>query len=543
MSPASNGPVRLDEIKLTDVDFEAVAQATDKHVIKRYIKLLEEDGGYFHELLQACKDKFAEIAPKEHALMYPRATTAQEIDEATRDLLNWQDSVAKTDAALLSARKNVIWEEEKQSRYPIRGQEAVIARPNIKKPEIQEAERRYEQENDVLIRDKSRMKDYYAAWDAMDVDAMEQEMDEEEKRVEEAKKKHFDDMKDDQKKARDMTDLRSGGVVEDVPEAHKKHMADSEKEKGNEAFYCKDYEEAEVYYSRSIQYGPGDPSTWSNRALCRLKLGNPNGCLEDCEHALALNPKYMKALHRKGKALYELSRYEDAVRCFQLALAESPGNTQINGDLMVARRKLRTDGPGPRQTPPRVNDPPTCVIEEIKEETKPVAGYTRVAIEEDSDSDEEIACDAVPAPAAGSAASASSAAPKFHKVIIEEGSDSEADEASSGPPPAAPSSDRASPSSKAGFRKVQVVEESDSEEEEPQATTPKASGTPSGSFHKVQIVEESESEPSQGSPASGSPTAEDAASKDFRPPPRVAESSKVTAEEVKDDGICLDGMD
>ena len=56
-------------------------------------------------------------------------------------------------------------------------------------------------------------------------------------------------------------------VAEAVPEAHKRHMADSEKEKGNEAFYSRDYDEAEAYYTRSLQYMADDPSTWSNRAL------------------------------------------------------------------------------------------------------------------------------------------------------------------------------------------------------------------------------------------------------------------------------------
>ena len=74
--------------------------------------------------------------------------------------------------------------------------------------------------------------------------------------------------------------------INEVPEAHKKHMADSEKEKGNEAFYSRDYDEAEAgeflriserisisalrleaYYSQSLQYMADDPSTWSNRAL------------------------------------------------------------------------------------------------------------------------------------------------------------------------------------------------------------------------------------------------------------------------------------
>merc|ERR1712217_542657 len=148
-----------------------------------------------------------------------------------------------------------------------------------------------------------------------------------------------------------------------VPEAHRKHMADTEKEKGNEAFYAKDYEEAEAYYSRSLNFCTDDCSTWANRALVRLKLEKLEAALEDCEESLRLNPRYMKALHRKGKALHELRQYEDAVHCFQAALALSPGNTQINGDLMVARRKLRSEGPAPEQKTRRHEESSNRAIE------------------------------------------------------------------------------------------------------------------------------------------------------------------------------------
>ena len=75
----------------------------------------------------------------------------------------------------------------------------------------------------------------------------------------------------------------------------------------------------------------------------------------------------LQALHRKGKALYELQRYKDAartprprwttcrhvvcygrmftspeVRTFQEALLLSPGNSQINGDLMVRQSQVLT---------------------------------------------------------------------------------------------------------------------------------------------------------------------------------------------------------
>merc|ERR1712054_366079 len=198
----------------------------------------------------------------------------------------------------------------------------------------------------------------------------------EEAEAEEARRKHFDDLRDEQDKAHRTSAVKKGNLPEGVPEAHRRHMADSEKEKGNEAFYAKDFEEAEAYYSRSLHYRADDPSCWANRALARLKLENAAGALEDCEHALAINERYMKALHRKGKALYDLARYEEAVQSFQLALMESPGNTQINGDLMIARRKLRSDGPAPPQPktfapPARSRDPreeSSCIIEEVIDE-------------------------------------------------------------------------------------------------------------------------------------------------------------------------------
>eukprot|EP00971_Amphidinium_carterae_P259034 5140706-Amphidinium_carterae.1 len=195
------------------------------------------------------------------------------------------------------------------------------------------------------------MKDYYRAWDAVDVDALENELDEEERMQEESRRRHFEELKDEQKAKNAFTDVEASVKSDAIPEAQRQHLSNSEKEKGNEAFYAKDYDEAEAYYTRSIHYAAADPSTWSNRALVRLKLDRAAEALEDCEHALALNARYMKALHRKGKALYDLGRYEEAVRNFQLALRESPGNTQINGDLMVARRKLRSAEPASLEEP------------------------------------------------------------------------------------------------------------------------------------------------------------------------------------------------
>lgn len=421
------------EIKLEDIDFEKVKECTNYRTVKTYIKLLEDDGAYFEDLLRACKNKLLELNPKEYYLLYPRVASEDEVAEAMHDILEWEMVVKETDASLKKSKEHKIWDEGSKVPAPIRGQEATVARPNLQQPPgvPQTINKKKE---DAYARDKTAMKDYYSAWDKVDVDELEAELDEEEKRQEESRRKHFEELREQQEEANKASPIEVGNLPSGVPEAHRKHLADSEKEKGNEAFYAKDWAEAEAYYGRSLHFRTDDPSTWANRALVRLKLQNPSGALHDCDRALEANPRYMKALHRRGKALHELKRYEDAVRSFQLALAESPGNAQINGDLMVSRRHLR-EPPSAPSAPSRrrVNDPSTCRVEEVEDDeddapkvapSAPAPGYTRVAIEEDSDSEEEEGA-AAQAPAATSSASRSAG---FTKVAIEEVSGSEDEE-------------------------------------------------------------------------------------------------------------------
>jgi len=489
-------PMALDEIKLEDIDFDVVKQCTDKRIVKRYIKLIEEDGNYFTDLLKACKEKLLLIAPKDYYLLYPIAASENEITDATADLLEWEASVKEIDKSLKNVKKDRLYDNVVGYKVsaPIRGQEVErTARPNVQKepgrPKLEDGPRA---EDDRFARDKTNMKDYYKSWDKVDVDEMEEEFDEKEKKEEEARRVHFEDLKEQQDETNTFAPIKVEGT-EAVPEAHRRYMADTEKEKGNEAFYAKDWEEAEAYYSRSLRYKADDPSTWANRALVRIKLNNAQGALQDCDHALAVNPNYMKALHRKGKALHELGRYEDAVKSFQLALAESPGNTQINGDLMVARRKLRTDptpasrpmakGPASTTSAPRIEELESTTHMPKAKAPAPAANYTRVAIEEDSDSEEEDA--------GGGGSVSSTSGQGFRKIAIEEVSCSEDEEEvpvktsavsrASAAPPSAPrtasSPSTASKPSSAGFKKVVIEEDSDSGED----AAPAARSTTGGS--------------------------------------------------------------
>ena len=87
-------------------------------------------------------------------------------------------------------------------------------------------------------------------------------------------------------------------------ERHEK--ANELREQGNISVQRKKFEEASKLYSSAIGLSAGDCRLFFNRALCYLKLVQPQKALDDCEKCLALNPNYSKALHRKAWALREL---------------------------------------------------------------------------------------------------------------------------------------------------------------------------------------------------------------------------------------------
>merc|ERR1719281_2268319 len=169
-----------------------------------------------------------------------------------------------------------------------------------------------------------------------------------------------------------------GAVPMDIPAAQRPAVAQSEKEKGDEAFTAKDYKEAVEYYRRSNAVLP-KPATYSNCALAFMKLKDYEAAAGECDRALRLEPRYMKAVHRRGKARYELGRYEDAVEDFQKAQAMAPNNATINADLMAARRKLKDSHPAALKKTPAIADTVTAKKE----------SFQRVAIVEEDDSEEE----------------------------------------------------------------------------------------------------------------------------------------------------------
>ena len=82
----------------------------------------------------------------------------------------------------------------------------------------------------------------------------------------------------------------------DSSQNEREKNANQLRQQGNLAVQSQKYKEASELYSSAIGLSAGDYRLFSNRALCYLKLAQPQKALDDCEKCLSLKPNYSKAL-------------------------------------------------------------------------------------------------------------------------------------------------------------------------------------------------------------------------------------------------------
>ena len=88
-----------------------------------------------------------------------------------------------------------------------------------------------------------------------------------------------------------------------VSQVEEKRSAENERFKGNEFMKSKEFEFAVACYTKSIEMNPNEAASYSNRAMAYLKMKKYGSCIDDAEKALEIDPTYLKAYHRRGKAL------------------------------------------------------------------------------------------------------------------------------------------------------------------------------------------------------------------------------------------------
>ncbi|CAF3134760.1 unnamed protein product [Rotaria socialis] len=132
------------------------------------------------------------------------------------------------------------------------------------------------------------------------------------------------------------------------------------KENANKFFQHKNYCQAFKLYHRSLCYvlnfineQPIDEhneilenfnqlilSIYSNISACQLIYGNNINVIANCSSALEINPKYVKALYRRGCAYANLKDYELALKDIELANKIQPHDEKIENLFKTTKQRL-----------------------------------------------------------------------------------------------------------------------------------------------------------------------------------------------------------
>ena len=112
------------------------------------------------------------------------------------------------------------------------------------------------------------------------------------------------------------------------------------RELGTEQFKIGDHQQAAVHYTESLGLDDSVAAVWANRAMCWLKLAQPDKALADCDRCIALDADFTKAHFRRGVALLEKAQYIEACKAFRRTLELDPKNAQAKSSMMLAEKKL-----------------------------------------------------------------------------------------------------------------------------------------------------------------------------------------------------------
>eukprot|EP01125_Pyxidicula_operculata_P001783 TRINITY_DN11621_c0_g1_i1.p1 TRINITY_DN11621_c0_g1~~TRINITY_DN11621_c0_g1_i1.p1 ORF type:complete len:359 (+),score=98.21 TRINITY_DN11621_c0_g1_i1:25-1101(+) len=116
---------------------------------------------------------------------------------------------------------------------------------------------------------------------------------------------------------------------------------------GNSLFSAGKFAEAVAKYEKAVRYlnaAETDDSNeesvknaklpcQSNAAMCYLKLNKYADALENCEKVLAVDPKNIKALFRKGQAQTGSKDFEDAIKTFREIEKIDPENKEAKREI------------------------------------------------------------------------------------------------------------------------------------------------------------------------------------------------------------------
>ncbi|KAJ7169455.1 putative stress-induced protein STI1 [Mycena filopes] len=138
--------------------------------------------------------------------------------------------------------------------------------------------------------------------------------------------------------------------------ADDKAQAEKFKQSGNTLMSSKQYDKAIEAYTQAVASDPTNAIYYSNRAAAYSSKGDHLSAIGDSQHAITVDPNFVKAYHRLGHAQYSLADFRAAADAFERGLKLDPNNAGLKSGLENATARIVPDGDddGP---PPLIPDP------------------------------------------------------------------------------------------------------------------------------------------------------------------------------------------
>ncbi|XP_039709937.1 sperm-associated antigen 1 isoform X2 [Pteropus medius] len=318
------GKTKTFKIPVEHLDFKYIEKCSDiKHLEKILCVLRSGEEGYYPELTEFCEKRLKGLAPESRALRKdkPAATassfTAEEWETIDGDIKSWVSEIKKEENKI-HFHETETFPAMKENLPPVRSSDSCLHVAKEKCSKSRPAKKK-------IPRD-------YAEWDKFDVEKECSKIDEDYKeKTVVNNKSHLSKIE---------TRLDTTGLTE----KEKDFLATHEKEKGNEAFNSRDYEEAVKYYTRSLSVLP-TVAAYNNRAQAELKLQNWNSAFQDCEKVLELEPGNLKALLRRATTYKHQNKLQEAIEDLRKVLDVEPDNELAKKTLSEVERDLKNSEP------------------------------------------------------------------------------------------------------------------------------------------------------------------------------------------------------
>ncbi|KAM9198636.1 sperm-associated antigen 1 [Dugong dugon] len=317
------GTTKTFKIPVEHLDFKYIEKCSDvKHLEKIFCVLRSGEEGYYPELTEFCEKRLKSLAPQSRALRKdkPAATassfTAEEWEKIDGDIKSWISEIKKEENKIYFPETETFPAME-NNLPPVRSSSSCLPVGKEKYSKSKPAKKK-------IPRD-------YAEWDKFDVEKECSKIDEDYKENTVINKSHLSKIE---------TRIDTAGLTD----REKDFLATREKEKGNEAFNSRDYEEAVKYYTRSISVLP-TVAAYNNRAQAEIKLKNWNSAFQDCEKVLELEPGNLKALLRRATTYKHQNKLQEAVEDLSKVLDVEPDNNLAKKILSEVERDLKNAEP------------------------------------------------------------------------------------------------------------------------------------------------------------------------------------------------------